>query len=76
MSTQFHAPLQSHQTACDPSDYVVGRDPHGFWVAVEIHGRSGGLFRSREAATDYAAFETGRRADAVRVMSEPVTLRI
>lgn len=76
MSMQVYAPLQAYQVTCAPPEYVVGRDPHGFWVAVETHGRSGGLFSSQEAATDYAAFETGHRAEAVHVVSEPVRLWI
>ncbi len=62
--------------ASGPDEYLVGRDPSGFWVAVETHGRAGGVFCSREAARDYAEFETGRRPNAVHVTSEPVTLRM
>lgn len=76
MQTQIHIPLQSAVDASRLSAYVVGRDADGQWVAVETHGRAGGFFRSREAAADYAAFETDHRSDAVRFASEPVSLRI
>ncbi len=55
--------------------FVVGQDSRGCWVAVEIHGRGGGLFRDREAAFHYASAETGRRPDAVRVSGERLELR-
>lgn len=54
---------------CGASDasFVVGQDADGRWVAVEIHGRGGGLFSSRVAALRYAAFETDHRPQAVRM---------
>lgn len=55
--------------------FVVGQDSRGRWVAVEIHGRGGGLFRDRQAACHYASAETGRRPDAVRVSGELIELR-
>lgn len=58
------------------ASYVVGRDAQGHWLAVETHGLGGGLFTSREAAFRYASFETDRRAGAVAVVAEPVTLRL
>lgn len=76
MYTQVHAPLHAEIPSPVPSAYVVGRDPDGSWVAVETHGRAGGLFRSQKAAADYAAFETEHRPNAVRFASEPVSLRI
>lgn len=62
--------------AANPARFVVGQDPEGHWVALEIHGRAGGLFRSREAALDYAEGETDRRPDAVLLSGERITLRI
>ena len=56
--------------------FLVGQDREGHWVAVETHGLGGGLFTSREAALHYAAFETGRGLDAVRVVSETIELRL
>jgi hypothetical protein len=43
---------------------------------METHGVAGGLFTSREAALHYAAFETSHRADAVRLVTEPIELRL
>lgn len=58
------------------SRFVVGQDAQGHWIAVEIHGRAGGLFRSREAALGYAEDETAHRPDAVLLAAEPIALRI
>jgi len=59
----------------EQSCFVVGQDSRGRWVAVEIHGRGGGLFRDRQAAFHYASAETGRRPDAVLVSGERLELR-
>lgn len=77
MSTQqIPVSIQARVRTPAPAAYVVGRDPHGFWVAVETHGRAGGFFSSRDAAAGCAAFETEHRPGAVQVISGPVTLRI
>jgi hypothetical protein len=62
--------------AAEAARFVVGQDPEGHWIAVEIHGRAGGLFRSREAAVGYAEDETAHRPDAVRVSAERIALRL
>jgi hypothetical protein len=59
----------------EQATYLIGQDSEGHWVALETHGRGGGLFASREAAARYAAFETDRRPNAVRIVTEPVELR-
>jgi hypothetical protein len=56
--------------------FVVGQDPRGHWIAVEIHGRGGGLFRDRQAAFHYAESETGGRRDAVTVSNERIELTL
>lgn len=60
----------------DAARFVVGRDRDGRWVAVEVHGRAGGLFRSREAAIGYVEGETGRRPDAMQMSEGRVELRL
>lgn len=55
--------------------FVVGQDSMGRWVAVEVHGRGGGLFRDRQSALHYAAAETGRRPDGVLASAEMIELR-
>lgn len=55
--------------------FVVGQDSMGRWVAVEVHGRGGGLFRDRQSALHYAAAETGRRPDSVLASAELIELR-
>jgi hypothetical protein len=60
----------------DTARFIVGQDPEGHWVAVEIHGRAGGLFRSRKDAVEYAEDETDHRPDAVLLSGERIALRI
>ncbi len=54
--------------------FIVGQDETGRWIVVESHGRGGGIFVNRQAALNYAAFESGRRTDAVRCSNEPLRL--
>jgi hypothetical protein len=56
--------------------FVVGQDPQGRWVAAEIHGLAGGLFRSRADALHYANDATDRRPDAVVISADRVELRL
>jgi hypothetical protein len=70
------AALRADAPATDAARFVVGQDPEGCWVAIEIHGRAGGLFRSRKDAVDYAEDETGHRPDAVSLSGERIALRI
>lgn len=60
----------------DGLDFVVGQDKAGRWLALEIHGRAGGIFASRDAALHYALMETGHRPEAVRLATDPVELQI
>lgn len=57
-----------------PFQFLVGRDAEGHWLAVETHGRGGGMFCDRGAALRYAVFETGHRARAVRVTAKTLSL--
>lgn len=54
--------------------FVVGQDCLGRWLAVETHGLGGGVFTSRSAAVRYAATESGRSPDAVKVVGGHVRL--
>ena len=56
--------------------FVIGQDRAGHWIAKEARGRAGGIFVSREAALDYAAFETDRRPGAVRVATQLLELEV
>lgn len=56
--------------------FVVGQDPQGHWVAVEVHGWAGGLFRSRGDAVHFAVHETQRRPDAVSLSADLIELRL
>jgi len=60
----------------DPNRFIVGQDADGHWVAVEIHGRAGGLFRSRKDAVDYAEDETDHQPHAVLLSRERIELPI
>ncbi|AWN50256.1 hypothetical protein DK419_26045 [Methylobacterium terrae] len=57
-----------------PLAFLVGRSAEGHWLAVETHGLGGGIFRSRRDALHYAAAETGRRPDAVRLADTTLAL--
>ncbi|MCJ2015440.1 hypothetical protein [Methylobacterium sp. J-076] len=61
--------------AAEANRFVVGQDSKGRWVALEIHGRGGGLFRDRQAAFHYASAETGRCPEAVVVSGGLIELR-
>ena len=57
------------------SSFVVGPDGEGHWIAVETHGRGGGIFVSRDAALGYARAESCHRPGAVAMTSRPIELR-
>ena len=54
--------------------YVIGQDVDGHWLALEVHGRGGGIFRDRAAAVHFAQFETDHRLNAVRFAPQPLSL--
>ncbi|SOR26695.1 protein of unknown function [Methylorubrum extorquens] len=70
------AAIHADASATDADQFIVGQDPAGHWVAIEIHGRAGGLFRSRKDALDYAEDETDHRPDAVLLSGACIELRI
>jgi hypothetical protein len=55
--------------------FLIGQDPTGRWLAVEVHGLGGGIFASRQAAFAYARSETDRRPGAVADAGRPIMLR-
>ena len=57
-----------------PSGFTIGRDSRGRWTAVGAGGLSGSIFRSQDAAIRYAQSQSGRKAGAVRLTSEPLDL--
>ena len=48
MRTSTNPLAQRRKRAKSPPSYRVGRDLEGHWVAVELKGLAGGIFRSRE----------------------------
>lgn len=68
MHQRLHAPRRVQPT------FLVGLDAEGHWVAVETHGRGGGIFADRGTAIRYAESETGRRPRAVRFSAGPLRL--
>ncbi|KQP94108.1 hypothetical protein ASF60_13470 [Methylobacterium sp. Leaf113] len=65
------------EAAPSPSTrFIVGQDPQGHWVAMEVHGLGGGLFRTRHDALHYATDVTDHRPDAVVVSTDRVELRL
>lgn len=63
-------------TAKSACAFVVGLDTEGHWVAIETHGRGGGIFTDRDAAIRYAEFETSHRPRAVRLSHRRVRLEL
>ena len=76
MSSPTPAVPASPVSASETPHFVVGRDGRGCWVAVEIHGRAGGLFRTCQAALHYAVEATAHRPDSVRIAADRIELRI
>ena len=58
----------------DQASYLVGQDDEGHWLAVEIHGLGGGIFKTRDKAFQYARDESHRLPGAVRFVDEPIRL--
>jgi hypothetical protein len=54
--------------------FVVGQDMEGHWVAMESHGKCGGIFVNREAAVKYAAIETRGKSHALRYAKKPLAI--
>ena len=65
-----------HTNSSDNSTFLVGLDAEGNWIAVETHGRGGGIFADRRTALRYAVFETGHRPRAVRFSDKPLRLSL
>ena len=63
-----------HQRSASLTDYLIGQDVEGHWLAVETHGRGGGIFADQGAALRYAVAETGHRPRAVRVTAQRLRL--
>ncbi len=57
-----------------PLEFMIGRDMEGHWLAVETHGRGGGIFVNQACALRYALFETDHRPLAVRVTARRLRL--
>ena len=56
--------------------FIIGQDCQGHWIAREAHGLAGGIFTSRQAALDYAEFETDRQPGAVHLTPRPLELEM
>ena len=56
--------------------FLVGLSLEGHWLAIETHGLGGGIFRTQRDALNYAAFETGRRPDAVQLTPDPLVFKL
>ncbi|WP_348625428.1 hypothetical protein [Methylobacterium sp. 77] len=77
MPRAFPIPVLRAVAAPPPQhSFIVGQDHQGRWVAVEIHGLGGGLFRSCRDAIHYAAGETPCRPDAVPLSAERIEFRL
>jgi hypothetical protein len=56
--------------------FVVGMDAEGHWIARDRAGLVGGIFVSREAAIDFAEFETAHDPDAIEELPRTVHLTL
>lgn len=56
--------------------YLVGRDHAGYWIATDVDGFNGGLFRDRASALHYAGLQTLQAPGAIRLIEAPLELRI
>jgi len=56
------------------SNFLIGKDSRGRWVAQKQHGLTGGLFVTYAAALKFALFENGNRREAV--MTVPGTFEL
>jgi hypothetical protein len=63
-------------SVCPLPQYLVGRDRAGFWIATDMEGSNGGLFKDKAAALHYAGLQTALLPGAVRLIDEPLELRI
>jgi len=61
---------------CILPDFIVGQDRSGRWIVRDEQGLIGGVFRDREAAERFAAFESGHRAGAVRHVPQGVRIEL
>lgn len=65
---------QSDRRKAANRQFVVGQDREGHWVAMESHGKCGGLFVNREAAVKYAAIESRGKSNALRYSQKPLVI--
>ena len=52
-----------------PHIFLVGRNSRGHWVAQDERGLRGGFFVDRSKAIRFAMDETGRRPQAIRLVT-------
>lgn len=71
-------PIATHasQQVRPAAPFRVGQDEDGRWIAVEIGGRAGGLFRTQRDAVRYACAETGCRPDEVVLSVETLSFGV
>jgi hypothetical protein len=76
MMPKIDSALEDAEPLSTRLDFVIGQDRQGHWIVRETHGLAGGIFVSREAALDYAEFETDHRPGAVHIAAQPLELEI
>lgn len=75
MHTHTSVPVSTVPLLLNEPSFVVGQNRRGQWLAVECDGSCGGIFADRESAMRFAATETNRRPDAVRLAGGLIELR-
>jgi hypothetical protein len=56
------------------SNFLIGRNSRGNWVARDQGGLYGGLFVSRADAVKFALFENGNRRQGIALVSDVLEL--
>lgn len=59
---------------CPLPSFIIGQDSQGRWLVRDLDGQIGGVFRNRQAAERFAAFESGHRPGAVRFAPQGLRL--
>lgn len=51
-------------------EFLIGRDAHGHWLAIETHGLPGGFFNSADAAFRYVSADFHQQTKRVELVDD------
>lgn len=75
MHTHTPTPVSPVPLPLREPSFVVGQNRRGQWLALASDGSCGGIFADRESAIRFAATETNRQPNAVRLTGDLIELR-